>query len=71
MFQRFDFSESHSDRKTSILADSRLCLGRAAGASIFQGAFDDRFQVFGGKTQRIVRHGSHRHLQLVLRWFNP
>ena len=50
MFQCFHLSESHTDRKTSILADSRLCLGSAAGARFFQGALDDRFQIFRGKT---------------------
>jgi len=64
VFQRFHFSESHTDRKTSILADSRLCLGSAAAARFFEGALDNRFQVFWCKTQRVARRDGHGHLQL-------
>ena len=49
VFQGFDLAESHADRKTSILTDGRLRLGGAAGARLFEGALDDRFQVFRGE----------------------
>jgi hypothetical protein len=45
MFQGFDFAESHTDRKTGILADGGLGLRGPARTRFFEGTLDDRFEV--------------------------
>ncbi len=54
MLQGLDLAESHTDRKTRILADGRLRLRGPAGARFFQGTLDDRFKVFLGKANGLL-----------------